>query len=361
MEPKNKLLCNAKNTISDQELQRLFAEPDYYIFHMEVEKLVESGVLVPIKSSKKNGRLPPLFNKYRIIKPREDYTGFDESIRPLNPGLNIAGYLQRPDLYKKHLAVLEGISKYLWFAQDLLAKPMSRKERSFSIWGREKLLDEHLARVKEVLRYNHLEDDFLNYYDTPEPFFEYHHSQRGSRTVLVIENKDTWFTFRRLMQATGKNIIAGTAVDVLLYGEGNKITKKGALEQYFATMLLVEKLYNQQENSSADNKLRERVPIEFLYFGDLDWEGIRLFFRTRDANPALDLKPFAGLYRLMLQLAESMELPKSPDQRGLVGPLPEFLSLLEMPEEKKLGAILSDGRYIPQEIINYQIAEKILT
>ncbi|MDQ7095454.1 hypothetical protein REC12_17835 [Desulfosporosinus sp. PR] len=381
MEPKNKLLCNAKNTISDEELQRLFAEPDYHLFHTEVEKLVENGVLVPIKSSKKNGRLPPLYNKYRIVKPQEDYTGLAESIRRLNPGLNIAGYLQRPDLYQKHLTILEGISKYLWFAQDLLARPMSRKERSFSIWGREKFLDEHLARVKEVLKYNHLEENFLNYYDTPEPFFEYHHPQGGSRTVLVIENKDTWFTFRKLMQATGKNIIAGTAVDVLLYGEGNKITKKGALEQYSATMLGVEKVYNQQENSSADNKLRERVPIgitstatqsetepimagrqpRFLYFGDLDWEGIRLFFRTRDANPALDLKPCAGLYRLMLQLAESAELPKSLDQRGVVGPLPEFLSLLEMPEEKKLGAILSGGRYIPQEIINYQIAEKLLT
>ena len=341
MELLEKIFLHTKQTISDQELQQIFQESDYELFHAEVEKLVESGVLVPVKSSKMNGRLPPLFNRYRIIKPQEDYSGYLESVRRLNPRLNIAGYLQRPDLYKKHLEILEGISKYLWFAQDLLARPMSRKERSFSIWGREKLLDEHLARVKEVLRYNHLEEDFLNYYDTPEPFFEYHPPQGGSRTVLVIENKDTWFTFRRLMQATGKNIIAGTVVGVLLYGEGNKITKKGALEQYSATML--------------------GGQPQFLYFGDLDWEGIRLFFRTRDANPALDLKPFAGLYRLMLKLAESMELPKSPDQRGVVGPLPEFLSLLEMPEEKKLGAILAGGRYIPQEIINYQIAEKLLT
>jgi len=99
----------------------------------------------------------------------------------------------------------------------------------------------------------------------------------------------------------------------------------------------------------------------FFYFGDLDWEGIRLFFRTREANPSLLLKPFSAMYRLMLELAESVELPKSPDQRGLIGPLGEFVELLGLTEEKSLGALLAEGKYIPQEIINYQVAEKILT
>ena len=39
------------------------------------------------------------------------------------------------------------------------------------------------------------------------------------------------------MQDTGKNIIAGVPVDALLYGEGNKISKRGALEEYNAGML----------------------------------------------------------------------------------------------------------------------------
>jgi len=99
----------------------------------------------------------------------------------------------------------------------------------------------------------------------------------------------------------------------------------------------------------------------FLYFGDLDWEGIRLFFRTREANPSLDLKPFVSLYRLMLELAQSVELPKTLDHRGVIGPLHEFLSLLGIAEESSLSSILAEGRYIPQEIVNYQEAAKILT
>lgn len=119
------ILNNAKKTISDQELQQIFQESDYNLFHTEVERLVGCGVLSPVKSSKTNGRLPPLFNKYRIIKPPDDNTGYLESVRRLNPILNISGYLQRPELYKKHLEVVEGISRYLWFSKDLLRKPMS--------------------------------------------------------------------------------------------------------------------------------------------------------------------------------------------------------------------------------------------
>jgi len=347
MERLKQVLKNAKKTISDQELQQIFQESDYKLFHIVIERLVESGVLVPVKSSKTNGRLPPLFNKYRIIKPPDDNTDYLESVRRLNPLLNISGYLQRPELYRKHLEVVEGISRYLWFTKDLLISPMSRKERSFSVWGREKLLDEQRALVKDVLRFNCLDEDFLHYYDTPEPFFEYLHDRGKPVTVLVIENKDTWFTFRKLMQATGKNCIAGTVVNVLLYGEGNKITKRGALEDYRATML-------GGQAGQGDEATR------FFYFGDLDWEGIRLFFRTREANPSLSLKPFSAMYRLMLELAEAVELPKSLDQRGVIGPLPEFLSLLGLAEEESLGVLLAEGKYIPQEIINYQVAATIL-
>jgi hypothetical protein len=343
------ILGNAKKIITDKELQQIFGESDYQLFHSEIEKLVEAGILVPVKSSQDNGRRPPLFNKYRIIKPHEDNTGYLEAIRRLNPVLNISGYLQKPELYKKHLEIVEGLSRYLWYAKTLLEKPMSRKERSFSVWGREKHLDEHWALIKDVLKFNCLEESFLNYYDTPEPFFEYLHNRGEFMTVLVIENKDTWFTFRKLMQATGKNRIAGTVVDVLLYGEGNKITKRGALEEYSTTML-------GDQGSQAGHTAR------FLYFGDLDWEGIRMFFRTKEANPSLEIKPFSSMYCLMLELAERVELPNSSDQRGVIAILPEFFVLLDLADEYEnaLIDILEEGKYIPQEIVNYQVAETIL-
>lgn len=340
-----KLLEYGKTILTEIELQHVTMETDYPLFHHVIKKLVDDGVFVPVKSSGLNGRLPPLFNKYRFIKPKEDFAGYLESIRHLNPALNISGYLKKPELYKKHLVIVEGLSRYLWYSARLLEEPMSRKERSFSVWGREKLLDNHFALVMEVLKYNRLGEDFLNYYDTPEPFFEYVHARPERMTVLILENKDTWFTFRKLMQDTGKSIVAGTPVDMLLYGEGNKISKCGALEEY---------------NDSMLGGKRGQVE-RFLYFGDLDLEGIRLFFRARGANPNLDIKPFSALYQLMLKLAEGMELPGSLDAREIEAPLAEFTSMLGVEQANVLSVFGENGRYIPQEIVNYQVILNILS
>lgn len=339
-----KLLGYGKTFLTERELHQVIKKTDYSLFHHAVGKLVDDGILVPVKSAGLNGRLPPLFNKYRLIKPKEDYAGYLEAIRHLNPALNISGYLKRPELYKKHREIVSGLSRYLWNSAGLLEKPMSRKERSFSVWGREKLVDEHFALVREVLKFSGLGEDFLNYFDTPEPFFEYVHARPEHITVLILENKDTWFTFRKLMQDTGRNIVAGIPVDVLLYGEGNKIAKLGALEEYNASML----------GSKGGQKGC------FYYFGDLDLEGIRLFFRTRKVNPNLDIKPFCGLYQLMLKLAEGLELPESPDKRDVTVPLAEFTAMLGFGSTGVLTAFLEKGRYIPQEIVNYQVVAGIL-
>lgn len=330
--------------ITETELQKLCGQEDYLLFCNEVAVLVEKGWLKPVRASGANGRLPPLYNRYRIIKPPEDYSGHTEAIRRLNPVLNIAGYLERPQLYVKHLSIIEGLSTYLWYKQDLLNMPMSRKERSFSIWGREKLLDMSWALVKEVLGFNGLAEDYLNYYDTPEPFFEYVHRYSPEMTGLILENKDTWFSFRKLMQKSGKNHIARQTIDLLLYGEGNKITKRGALEKYAGEML-----YNQG-----------RQTISFLYFGDLDREGIRLFFRTREANPALNIQPFVPMYQLMLELTAGREMPESPDKRNVAVNIADFTRLLGLNDDGIIKQLLEQGRYIPQEIINYQVLAGIL-
>lgn len=337
-----------RSGITVLELQKLLEEPDYPSFHQLVTELLAEGRLIPIKASGLNGRVPSLANKYRIIQPREDYGECLEPIRSLEPTLNIAAYLQKPHYYVRHQEILEGLSRYLWYQAHLLEQPMSRKERSFSIWGKEKLIDEQFSLLWEVFRFNRLPENFLNYYDTPEPFFEYVHGGVLPRTLLVIENKDTWFTLRKLMRETGKNRLAGISVQVLIYGEGNKVTKPKALENYAQEMFGREVL----------------TEGEFLYFGDLDHEGIQLFFRTQRENPKLKLRPFQALYRKMLDLAAERELQPSPDGRNITVRVREFTRLLGLdPDEdnnKGKLAFLRRGDYIPQEILNYQVLAALL-
>lgn len=150
-------------------------------------------------------------------------------------------------------------------------------------------------------------------------------------TVLILENKDTWLTFRKLMQSTGKNCIEGVRVELLIYGEGNKITKKGALEEYAAGML----------------RIREGQ--------------IRLFFRTREANAALTIQPFVPLYLLMLKLAQGREMPLSMDKRAMPVDVEGFAALLGGDQTIIINGLLTNGRYITQEIVNYQVLAGILS
>ena len=108
--------------ITETELQKIAREGDYLLFHRGIEEMIKSGLLSPVKASGSNGRIPPLFNKYRIIKPQEDYAEYVESIRRINPLLNISAYLQRPGLYKKHCNIVEGLSRYLWYEAGVISR-----------------------------------------------------------------------------------------------------------------------------------------------------------------------------------------------------------------------------------------------
>ena len=49
---------------------------------------------------------------------------------------------------------------------------------------------------------------------------------KDKMTILVIENKDTWYTVRKLMNAEkGDYFLYGEEIDGLLYGEGNNFVR----------------------------------------------------------------------------------------------------------------------------------------
>lgn len=85
-----------------------------------------------------------------------------------------------------------------------------------------------------------------------------------------------------------------------------------------------------------------------------------MFFRTRDANPSLSIQPFAPLYQLMLELAQGRAMPESPDKRGIPAEVEGFAELLGGDQVNIIKDLLAEGRYRPQEIINYQILAGIL-
>ncbi len=332
--------------IAETELREYIRSSDYNEYFEAINSLVKNGTIAPIKSSGSNGMNPPLYKRYSIIKPRLDYGELIPEIRLLQGRLNIEGYLANPDKYVKHKYWLSLVDTYLKTFSCMLDTPISINERSFQLFGKEKVLKED-SELADVLNFNHGLREILNYYETPEPFFTYDtfHGDNASnvRNILIIENKDTWHTLRRIM-ASGLNTIAGVRFDSLIYGEGKKITrKKDSLTEFSYSFY-------------GDS------PICYYYFGDLDYEGICIAQDLIKANPLLRIEVFKPLYIAMLEETGKLDLPlpytKENQNRRSVD---WFIELFEKARQDRIMDILQSGSYIPQEILNRQNLAAIIT
>lgn len=338
-----KILMDYKTkTITEKELKEVI-DGSYDEMVAKIKQLVAEDLLQPILASRTNGRKPPIYNKYRIVRPEMDYSNAIERIKLLHPKFDHQAYFNNPALYLKHKKDIEDLSCYLWRSGEELEKPMSINERSLKIWGKEKNLKENYSLLNSVLKFKNQDlTTMLNFYETPEPFFEYIHQKCPEMNVLIIENKDTWYTLRKVMTECNNNMLLGRDYHAILYGEGRKITRAvGRLEEYNKEML-----------AGSKN--------QYYYFGDLDFEGISIFMDLANGNKSINVRLCSELYEVMLSESNKIELPESRDKRVNDVDINTFVSYLSPEGNLKARSILDKGRYVPQEIINYQLLTALM-
>lgn len=247
--------------------------------------------------------------------------------------LNIEEYLKKPQIYEKHRELLKTLNTFLIQNKEKLKTPISKNERAYQIWNDEKILDSSLC--KSIVKWNNLEET-LNYYLTPEPFFDYIHTKKEKMNILVIENKDTWYTIRKVMnEKQGEFYLENLEIDALVYGEGNKITKINALKEY--------------EEQVIQRK------CDFYYWGDLDYTGIEMFERVVMQNREININLFSKVYEKMIDTKEIEQLGKIKNKQNQNITIDLFLNFFTVEYQEKIKKILSQNRYIPQEIINAEI------
>ncbi len=325
-----------KKTIELNEILRNTAET-YEEAAGEIRKLVEEGILIPVKASGFNGRSPVLYNKYKIVRSDKDFTEAFSKIKLLHARFDHQYYLTHPEHYLSNTEEIDALSSFLWKRSLELKAPMSINERSFSIFGKEKLLKSIEHQFSTYFRMKGFTLEDLHTYPTPEPFFEYIHPEIEKGEILIIENKDTWYTLRKIMREDDKPILFGIPFKVLLYGEGKKITRQsGRLREYIEEIL------------------GEERP-DFYYFGDLDYEGISIYQEAKMKNPEVHIKLLVDAYEAMLEVHPMTEYPKTRDQRAPRADLESFLSHFKTDHQEKIVRILEKGQYIPQEILNHKI------
>lgn len=310
--------------------------------------LIDCGKIKPVKSSGTNGKKPALPNAYHIIEEKKDYSRLVNELRyEICSGISIDYYIKHPDIYEKERKWVLMLNEFLekrHREDDELQKKFSAaslNERSFEIWNREKFLQKENG--KRILSHCGLDMDALDIYTTSEPLAYYSKSRNIPQNILIIENKDTFYSMRKyLIENESKSdinssnlTILGVKIDTLVYGAGKGILRSASDFEFCA-----EPYMNDKTNT-------------YLYFGDLDYEGIGIYENLAGLLAGKQkLIPFVQAYEKMIEKAEiCKELPETKEgqNRNITG---YFETFFEEQYRIKIKQILVNNKYIPQEIIN---------
>lgn len=305
---------------------------EYSEQHAYIMELVGSGRIKPVLVSKKNGKKPPLYREYWELEEKRDYSALkQELLFKLAPQIDITYYQHNLETYNKERKDVLQLSSFLQNSATLLTKQVSYNERSFQIWQREKFLLQGAG--KKILGHCVLELAELNCYSTAEPFAYFTSTRAVPQKLLIIENKDTFFSMRKHLLA-GNNQLLGENISTVIYGAGKRVVS-----------------YFQEFNASAEPYMLADGN-ELLYFGDLDYEGIGIYETLAESFVEQgEIKPFIPAYLAMLAKADNYkQLPptKKDQNRNLQG---AFFRYFSADAQAQMQSILQQDLYIPQEIL----------
>ena len=140
-----------------------------------------------------------------------------------------------------------------------------------------------------------------------------------------------------------RNCLEGIKIDSLIYGEGKKIARK------------------MDNLTEFDKSYFKAVKTSYYYFGDLDYEGIRIFHDLVNVNPMLEIKLMKALYIAMLSAAQGIKLPVTKEKQNRnAAEVDWFISFFDVEHQWIIKNILECDRYIPQEILNNGDFNKII-
>ncbi|RYL91664.1 Wadjet anti-phage system protein JetD domain-containing protein [Sporolactobacillus sp. THM19-2] len=318
-----------RKTIDLDQLGHLFGSQfqTYEAFSRAVLRLEEEQVLIMVRSTGRTIRSPSLALKYRINRSAitGDYHKELQKYRlKLHTAINLDSYYRTdPSIWRRHLPYLWKIDRYLrekGFPEDQVPAP----ERSFELVGDEKWIDEKGGR--EILEKIHLFDrlkiipvsDPLMFAVNPLSIHD------TDQLHLIVENKTT---YQGLLP-----IIRETEFATLIYGSGKAVIK--SIGQF--TM---------QYPVHAEH--------HFLYFGDLDKEGLSIWYSLNQKQKAEPALPF---YQACLG---KQPVPGKAYQRLRDTAVDRFLSCFPKQQAERIRQTLLKGQYFPQEILKMKELQQI--
>lgn len=314
---------------------------EYKDLYDKVLQLLETEELKPVKASGKNGKRPALYNEYWVLEKKQDVSGYVEELEYLLvPAISTGYYLNHIQSYIEDREWVLLLNSFLKNDREALRTARSLNERSFEIWHREKFLKEEQG--KKILKRCGISMEFLNIYETTEPLAYYTYTREVPQNLLIVENKDTFYSMRRYL-LSGRNTIMGVKTGTLIYGAG-----KGIHRSF------------QDFDLCAEPYMRDDRNVIY-YFGDIDYEGIIIYEGLADTFcESYRIKPYVAGYTEMVSKAVQLGISNLPEmKKGQNQNIEDrFWNAFPADVVDLMKRILEDGRYIPQEILTIEDFEK---
>lgn len=300
-------------------------------FRCAVMGLVSENIISPV--GKKPGTKDGLFLKYRINKKTEsgDNGRVSQIIRDIRLPASLDYYLKNAADFVVDRDVISIIMEFLARKDKNL---LTVNERAYELFGDEKFFrgdGPNRSRGEIILKRLGLAYSDMCCIETLEPFFSFqakNFEEGKNRKIFIIENRDTFWSFKRHVMDAQSRIHA----DMIIYGEGRKIISSFQFAGEYG--ILPEK-------------------DEFFYFGDLDAEGINIFCELKDRYPSYNILPFCEGYHAVLDIGLKNGPRKTPKQQKINREnIRHFAGIFDSGIDLKVQMLLEGGSYIPQEALS---------
>lgn len=310
---------------------------EYDFFYRIVREFEQNGLIKPYGKNNNSMMFKSVSLKFKIVdyvKKEEELSQEDKHfLHSLNSKINTSFYFKNIKELDKDRCNLIKLSNFLNSVNGEVPH-ISLNERSYELFGYEKCLS-GAGVSASLLQRTKVKLEDINCFETYTPLqchMMYSFYKKEERTILIVENLDTYWSFHRAMLETS----LGDEIDMLVYGCGNKSAGNFKFHRHYSI-------------TSKD---------KIYYFGDVDPEGLAIFNRVKKANPELNIQLASKLYKLAIEIGTKNGIHDIHNENQTVLSIEEASELLVSLDEdiaKKFKEIIFNGKYIPQEAINYRV------
>lgn len=323
------LLTYSKKTISLHELENFshIHKLTYQQFAKTIVQLENDAILEIVKAKGRTIRKPNLGYAYRVNNAKlkgEQFHRLQQARFYLDKRIKLDKY------FKLHFSQFEEDEPCLIKISDYLKNsgfPISMApapERSFELVGNEKWITDEGG--VEVLKRIELWDE-LKIFPVADPLMlavDGNKALNSQHSHLIVENKTT---YQGLLPVLKESLFT-----TLIYGSGRKILK--GIEQFHDQVLI-------------DGNHR------FFYFGDIDLEGISIWYELTNNYEVELALPFYE------QCLKNSSVAGKTNQRRNERAIESFRSFFSRADSELINMLLVKGHYLPQEVLKTNHLQKI--